>query len=307
MFLRNFFENPSATEAKNEPAARKISCEKFPIEVSGGTAEVYDYQPSPEIQKSTVPLMLAPGCGGDEALYHESIVHLVENFGRRVITLDHPKQREREHEIWEEAPTKGLELKAHNILDVIEAKELQKTDAVAHSEGALNLITAAAHAPERFRNIILVAPAGFIGKDSLGNLALRFAKNFFAGQPETISSLPKTDQERAHASLSSKVRRVLNCVYGNLFRVLSEIEGIAKSDIHDQLKKLKEAGIHIVIVAPVEDEVFPIERIQKMVQAGDIDGFFVIRGGHGDIARISRFVDIVGSAIETLEEKEVSI
>lgn len=307
MFLANFFEKPKPPiDYKKENESPLENCERSRIEVTGGTAEVYDYRPDSELQKSAIPLMLAPGCGGDEKLYHSDILKLLKDFGRRVITLDHPECHAHTHELWKEAQSKGLELKAHNILDIIEAKGLPKVDAVAHSEGAINLITVAARNPERFRNIILVAPAGFIGKDSFGSLALRFAKNFFADRPKTLSGISITEQEKILTPLSSRIKRVLRCIYGNLFRVLSEIEGIAKSDIYGQLKKLKEAGIKIIIVAPVEDEVFPIERIQKMIDASDIDGFYVIRGGHGDITRIPHFMNIVGSALETLEGKESS-
>ncbi len=304
MFLDHFFENSSTNsvsrEKKNDLPFER--CERTFVEVAGGTAEVYDYLPDLEHSKSDIPLILAPGCGGDKSLYHEDILQLVKDFGRRVITLDHPARHAHEHEVWKEAQSKGLELKAHNILDIIETKGLPKVDAVAHSEGAVNLITAAARAPERFRNIVLIAPAGFMGKDSLANLAIRFAKNFFADRPETLSSFPISEQENDRSSLSSKLERVKHCVYENLFRVLSEIQGIVKSDICNQLEELKKAGVDIVIVAAVDDKVFPIERIQKMVKAGIIKGFLVIRGGHGDITRIPYFMNIVGSTLETLEE-----
>jgi pimeloyl-ACP methyl ester carboxylesterase len=307
MFLENFFENPSFSHKKESPTLTGGGYEETHIElVAGGIATVYDYKPNPEFRKSDIPLIFAPGCGGDQELYYEDMRYLVENFGRRVITLNHPAHQKRKHKIWGEAQSKGLELKAHNIFDVIKTKGLQKVDAVAHSEGAINLITAAARDPERFRNIVLIAPAGLIGKDSLINLAIRFAKNFFAERPETLSSFPVEEQEKNLSSLSSKIERVKHCVYENLFRVLSEIQGIVKSDIRDQLEKLKEAGVNIVIVAAVDDKVFPIERIQKMVKANIIKGFLVIRGGHGDITRIPHFMNIIGSTFETLEENNGS-
>jgi pimeloyl-ACP methyl ester carboxylesterase len=95
-----------------------------------------------------------PGCGGDEKLDHEGIREFVMEFGRRVITFDHPNNprlRAREHEIWGEVTSKGLEIKAHNVLDiikeVIQTMKLEKVDVVAHSEGAPNAINAATHDP----------------------------------------------------------------------------------------------------------------------------------------------------------------
>jgi hypothetical protein len=86
---------------------------------------------------------------------------------------------------------------------------------------------------------------------------------------------------------------------------LSEVQGIARGEIYSQLKKLKDAGVHIVIVAPVEDKVFPMKELQKRVVAGDLDGVLSTRGGHGDFTRLAQlFTDAIMQIFLALEEKE---
>ncbi len=60
--------------------------------------------------------------------------------------------------------------KALNILGVLEEKDVEKTDVIAHSEGAVNTLIAASLYPEKFRNIVLFGPAGLIGEDTFTRL-----------------------------------------------------------------------------------------------------------------------------------------
>lgn len=297
--LKNFFENPEAQDPKKESDSLLAECSIEDINVEGGVAKTYDYSPNSGRLKSEIPLIVAPGCGGTEALYHEDIREFVDTFSRRVITLDHPKRREH-------ATSKigEIEVKAHNILDVIRQKNLRKVDIVAHSRGAMDTMLAASKHPEYVRNMVLVAPAGFIKDDSFRKLALRFAQNVFSKRPESLAHIPLSEQEKRFASWSFKIETIFHCVYGNLLNILEEIKEIAESHVYEKLGTLKEHGVKIIIIAPVDDKVFPIEKLQEMVRSQDINGFLSVVGEHGSFPRITKFAEAIGGILDMLEEKE---
>lgn len=298
-FLKNFFENPEAQDPKKESDSLLAECSIEDINVEGGVAKTYDYSPNSGHLKSEIPLIVAPGCGGTEALYHEDIREFVDTFSRRVITLDHPKRREHTT-----SKIGEIEVKAHNILDVIRQKNLEKVDIVAHSRGAIDTILAASKHPEYVRNIVLVAPAGFIKDDSFRKLALRFAQNVFSKRPESLARIPLSEQEKRLASWSFKIETIFHCVYGNLLNILEEIKEIAESHVYEKLGTLKEHGVKIIIIAPVDDKVFPIEKLQEMVRSQDINGFLSVVGEHGSFPRITKFAEAIGGILDMLEEKE---
>ncbi len=141
------------------------------FEGAGGRIEVVDV--IPEQLKDKVPLFIASGWGCSIEVYEQVFKIMVER-GRRTISLNHPRQggdlenKATEAEI-DTYPIEKLR-KSYNILDVIEQKNIEKVDVLAHSEGAMNAILAAVLHPEKFRNIVLFGPAGMIGKDNFLDL-----------------------------------------------------------------------------------------------------------------------------------------
>lgn len=301
-FLNKIFENPEAQNPKKENDSLLTGCFIEDIKVEGGVAKTYDYSPNSGHLKSEIPLIVAPGCGGTEALYHEDIREFVDAFGRRVITLDHPKRHKHAQSVTSKIGE--IKVKARNILDIIHQKNLEKVDIVAHSRGAIDAILAASEHPEYIRNIVLVAPAGFMKDDSFRKLALRFAQNIFSRRPDSLAHIPLSEQEKKLASWSFKIETILHCVYGNLLNILEEIKEIAESHVYEKLGALKEHGVKIIIIAPVDDKVFPIGKLQEMVRSQDINGFLSVVGEHGSFPRITKFAEAIGGMLDTLEGKE---
>ncbi|MBI3630948.1 MAG: alpha/beta hydrolase [Candidatus Sungbacteria bacterium] len=91
--------------------------------------------------------------------------------GRRTLTVDASHGIASEN-IPESATAQGREIhdielrKVAALLKTLDEKDIAQTDIVAHSEGAIYGVMAALLRPERFRNLVLVDPAGMVGEDT---------------------------------------------------------------------------------------------------------------------------------------------
>jgi pimeloyl-ACP methyl ester carboxylesterase len=164
--------------------------------------------------------------------------------------------------------------KALSIIEVLNKKGIDKIDAVGHSEGGLNLAIAAILYPERFRNIVLVSPAGMIENDSSLDLIKRF----------TIDEGLQELRDNKHSNMGSFLKYIKEVLrYGAKNPSLSgeEISASATMNILEITKKLKEKGVGVGFVCGVNDKVFPIEKVIKSVGKENTDFFVSTKGDHG--------------------------
>lgn len=273
--------------------------EKF--NVAGGMVEVVDI--TPEVLMDETPILIAPAWGYTIDVYELTLRSLVEK-GRRVLCLSTPR-----HGDDLEAMVKGgkglippsEELrKALNILGVLDHKGLKDVQVFAHSEGAVNATIAAlldASGEKRITDLVLFAPAGLIGRDSLGRLLRGFSD---LSRPQSLSKhSPKTKQthegwpdipvtEAERMILRRTLRVGAQYVAQNPKRAFKEIAELSSMQTDEFLRDLQEAGVGVVVMAGVDDPVFPMERMQRQVHATTdadgnrpmVDGFLSVRGGH---------------------------
>ena len=296
---KGFFESPIAHK------------ESFVI--NGAKVDTIDVKP--EKQKIEVPVLVAPGWGATMKSFEPAIKVLADKE-RRVISLDHPRKggtvpdsHNPEIEEWykdrgQKYPNwPGEELrKAHTILGLLEQKKLDKVDVIAHSEAAINVCIAAMLQPEKFagRTIILYSPAGLIGKDSF--LRLKKGGDANTSRTETIKDIPVTDIEKKY--LESTKNITPEYIKANPLRAIKEVWAISQTRIEDMLRYLREKGIRIIVVAAVDDTMFPMGKIssiekkegggekinyvdnrgmQAHVKTDFVDGFLSVKGGHMQI------------------------
>ena len=286
--------------------------------VAGGIAEVVDI--TPEKLENRVPVLLAPAWGCTIPVYKPTMKEIAGK-GRRVISLNHPRNW---GNLAEAAPAGALEKysdqkeelrKALNILGTLEQKkDIGKVDVIAHSEAAINVLIAAALNPKKFRNIVLFAPAGLIGKDSLTRLLQGFAgqnkrAESLKGKPdaENWPEIPVTETEKEISSAA--IKEVLAYFAKNPIRSLNEVMDVSRSEIITLIKYLHEKGIGIIVASGVDDPVFPMEKIQENLKANDIseiiDGFLSLRGGHGEMGNHPElFIPAILSLLDSLEKKK---
>ena len=272
-------------------------------QMSGKSIDVVDVHPYH--QKDDVPTLWAPAWACTLPVYKLAITELAK-LGRRVISLDHPRfggsfSSAPSDESMKDYPQTQLR-KALNILAVLEKKGIEKTDVIAHSEGAINTVIAAALQPEKFRNIVLYAPAGMTGDDTFMRLLKGFASQ---GQPRpTMNKLNVSAEERAAAEREGRTiaayeelpisdeketsdaanKAAPRYVLKNPLRALREGLDMSHFRIDELVRYLhQEKGVGFVIMSAVDDPVFKTETMQKMVDARMLNGFVTVRGGHGDI------------------------
>lgn len=258
--------------------------------------EVIDIDASPDSLRN--PLFVAPGYGEVASALKPNIIAYAEK-DRRVISYNSISGVNHNHYQGAQDEASDITKRKLAIIDrIIKEKELQGIDAVGHSEGAVNVVFAALENPSRFRNIVLVNPAGLMGEDTAGGLLLRFVEHTLSTAKDI-----KSDEAKAQINQASVSERVQVTTKSPL-RALKTLSALSQVRLEDILKELKDAGINISIIHSVDDVLFPMDRMQAMVKADMIDGFYSIEGSHNDY-----FLDpqsqsyVVNSALDALEEK----
>lgn len=216
-----------------------------------GEIETLDITPSNLITK--IPVLFAPGFRETPELQKECLRE-VYNSGRRVITLFHPQKLQKLEATVGDFPEVELQ-KAKTLLMVLEAKKLPRVDVISHSEGAINVSIAATIEPRRFRNLILVAPAGLVGRDSLIRVATGFMKHIYG--TKSFWRFVKVGVRRTKERIS---------LTRNISYAIKEGLAIAAFNIHPLLLELKNGGIKVAILAGEKDQVFPLSRIKTQLE-----------------------------------------
>ena len=265
------------------------------VRLPSGSAEVGDF--TPENLKDEVPVLLAQAWGLGLGSYKIAMEQLF-NDNRRVLSVTHPRigsalessmnvdeltvdpERALKSKFFKSYPTAELR-KALNILEALEEKGIEKVDAIAHSEGAINIAIAAMMYPEKFRSIAFFGPAGMMEDESWSRLAKGFAGQ--GTRAESLRDTPITDGERAVGAASGK--EVLEYLRKNPARAISEV--VAMKNGHQQLKDLlpylHDLGIHIAVMSAENDPVFPQAEVRKAADMDAVDTFISVPGGHGTI------------------------
>lgn len=297
------------------------------LRINGADVEIGEY--IPEKLKSEIPVLIAPGWS-DTVDVHKKGMKILADLGRRAVSLSHsrhggaiPNSFNKEAEKY---PDEELR-KAQNLLGLLEQKNIEKVDVVAHSEGAINACIAAMIHPEKFRSIVLYAPAGLIGNDNLLRLMWGTMIQAKRKDLETMDMFHVTEEEKAQDVLTA--RENLNYIKENPLRAFKETLAISQVQIQDILKYLRSKGINVVVMAAVEDTFFPMGDIeeekneqgevlgrkfvgdrgmQKNVDSSFVDGFLSIRGGHVQFkANPEIMMPAVESMLTALENKSEKI
>lgn len=288
-------------ENKPEHSFESQFARKEEFNINGAIVESVDIKP--ENPKSEIPVLVAPGWAATMDSFKPGMKVLMENE-RRVISLNHPRKGgtilDSLNEEIEKNSSEELR-KAHTILGLLEQKGIEKIDVIAHSEGAINVSIAAMLHPEKFRNIVLYAPAGLIGNDTL----FRLIKGSMGTTPrtETMSIIPETDIEKEYLEVTKNIGS--DYQMANPLRAGKEVLAISQAQIEDMLRYLRGRGIKIVVIAAVEDTMFPMEKYQKNVDSSFVDGFLSVRGGHMQIqVHPELYMGAAESMLTALEKKE---
>jgi pimeloyl-ACP methyl ester carboxylesterase len=276
------------------------------VRLPSGTAEVGDV--TPEYAKDNVPVLLAQAWGLGLETYKPAMRQLFDDE-RRVLCVAHPRlgsamdSSMNAKELSAKYPTAELR-KALNILEVLEEKGIEKVDAIAHSEGAINIAIAAAMYPEKFRSIVFFGPAGMMEDESWSRLMKGFASQ--GARPESIKDVPVTDSEREVGTAAMEDLR--DYFLKNPGRAISEVAAIKNGhqSVKDLLPYLHDKfGINIVVVSAEGDPVFPQAEVRKAADMGAVDTFISVPGGHGMVGEHPEIVmPIIEAEFDKFLKKE---
>lgn len=229
---------------------------------------------NPEEPKDDVPVFVCPGWGVEKA--EESMkqtLEIIVKEKRKVMTTSF----ERENKIIEDKediPIAELQ-KALTIIEAINKKNVDKIDAIGHSEGGLNLAIAASLYPEKFRNLVFISPAGMMGKkDSFLNLIKRFTID------EGINEIKNIKDSNIN-SFYDYIKNIIKYISKNPSLAIEEAREINTADIFKMFEHLKEQGVGVGLVCGANDKVFPIEEVIKNANEKNVDYLVSTKGHHG--------------------------
>lgn len=276
------------------------------VRLPSGTAEVGDF--TPENLKDEVPILLAQAWGLGLETYKPAMKQLFEDK-RRVLSIAHPRigsamdSSMNVKELSEKYPTAELR-KALNVLEILEEKGIKQVDAIAHSEGALNIAMAAAMYPEKFRSIAFFGPAGMLEDESWSRLGKGFAGQ--GTRAESLKDVPITDSERAVGAAAMK--ELKGYFLKNPGRSIGEVAAIKNEHrlLIDVLPYLHDKfGINIAVMSAEGDPVFPQAEVKKAADVEAVDMFIPTPGGHGMIGEHPEIVmPSIEAAFEEFAKKE---
>ncbi|HEC94071.1 MAG TPA: alpha/beta hydrolase [Candidatus Kaiserbacteria bacterium] len=265
------------------------------MEFSGTSLAFVDISPAKDIDP--VPIFLAPGWAGKKMMFKE-VLHSFYKKNRRVLSLVHPTHV-RKPTVKDGTPLVELR-KAKEILAVIENSGVSRVDAVFYSEGGINGILAATRCPEKFRNIILVDPGGFIKEDRVLRLANRFITEAIQWAKEFIF-MPKRREE-----LSEIGKEIVTYVMENPMKTIKEANAIAKENVMGMLKILHKKGIGTAIIHATNDRVFPLNNIQKIFDTDAVDYFYPTEGNHFEfLVEPEKYVNLIIHALDVEQKKSL--
>lgn len=302
--------------------------------VGGENAKVVDARPD-NPKEGANPVIFAMAWGFSTRGWKPVLKTLLET-GRRTLAIDHPPHggdlamSKEQQELVQGLPTEQIR-KALNMIKVMEAKQIPHADVIAHSEGGAHTLIAALLRPDMFRHLVLFAPAGLIGKD---NLPLLMAATLWDSmtKKQTLEGLPESEAVKKDGV--NVPIEMLRHIAPNPLRAAREVYGLSKAQLEHLLRQLKERGVRFAIMNPVDDLVFPGERMSKTISgqmretertkvkegesltreewSRDVDnfvqnvadGYIATRGGHSAIAeRPEVFIPAAENLLTTLKAK----
>lgn len=285
------------------------------VEVEGHLVKFLDIKPdNPKIE---TPVVLAPGFGTYSEAHIKTNILEMARLGRRTMFIDEPhgipnKIDDKTQEKVEEYFLRQIAA----LIGVLDAKGIEKVDVVGNSEGGIYTSIAADLYPERFNSLVLCNTGGMIGEDSPLKLMYRF---IIGGIHSSI------DMARRKQSMSEDAKQQMREGVAGFKKYLkenpriswSEIKSIANANIRNIFKRAKSKGIGISIIHTVNDDVFPMKRVQKEASRTSfekelnedliVDGFYSILGTHGEFSiNPEQYTRIADQALTALQKKKDS-
>jgi len=217
--------------------------------------ELFRYKPRKK--KHKVPIFYVPGFGSTPDVAIKAIKKMASDTGRGVVSY-YPAPGELK--LTDDVADSWDPMQVHNGVELVSAVHqagFKQVDVVGHSQGALSAILAAQIEPSLIRNMILVAPAGFVEKDSHWAIVKRMIRNGLQ-----------------YRSLYKKGNLVLKKLSKNSLKYLFKYkmrawhEGLSLADqriTKEDLARLTKDGTKVALILSNDDKIFPYELISNSI------------------------------------------
>jgi len=256
----------------------------------GGYIKVVDINPT----DNATPILLSSGWGETLEVLRSVIFSIVEIMDRRVFACDY-SHLDNIKGYQDDFPASGY-MKAHSFINLLDEKEIDKVDAIGHSEGAINIVIAAYLKPERFKNIILVNPSGMMRGDTFYKLTKRFLLETLF-EPITFKSIEK------FLIYIKYIYRVIGYVIRNPMQAFREAIGVSRFKIFRLLKNIQKKGVKVSIVVDKNDIIFPAEQVKRSAKRAKIKNFYMVEGGHNEIhINSDKLIETINKIFISMEE-----
>ncbi len=302
--------------------------EREVIKLPGGDIKVLDVSPEHLLHEN--PTLLIPGYSDNAPESRKANISTLYEEGRRALMVESASGADVEisdPKVNEFSDSLLRQVAA--IEPVLEQKNI-KVDAIGESRGGVVVLLAAYLYPEKFNNIVLIDPAGMVESMNAAKLTMRFimtgiAEGRIFAKREKMGDVSAMAKEQVVWGTANFVKWVAS----NPMKRVEEIKDLSHVEVAHLLSEIKALGIGISIIHGVNDKVFPMEDMQasitneinkvreKMKNEGAhedeianaykkvVDGFYSVRGGHGDFnTNPEKYTWLASNALTALEEKK---
>lgn len=291
---RRVFELRSArqllvSEYRNEHK-REMGPKGDQVKVYGVSAETL--RKTRTVEDET-PVLIAAGFSVNSRASEKTCVGVAEE-GRPVMTFDvPPNSRDFDPaDTYPEGITDMTKMYATGIVRALDIgqeeifhKE-QKIDGIGYSMGAISILAAAVQHPDRFRNIVLIDPAGLSNLDDPSwkrfmQLGARSAQHKAQVGAQVEGSVYGDIRYKLfHAQFSSEMAK--EQLEGGLPYLVSTAATIAQTDLLKLIQEAQQKGIGISVLVGEEDPLFPHEEVAKYASKAGITPN-PVKGGHANV------------------------
>ena len=264
-----------------------------------GNYEVLNFSPESETTDKTVYFA---GFTSRAGMYPESLAEFSKEADTHLTTLDRlsgleigPIRYPQEEHIPETQLSKILA-----IQQILDHEKLEETDVIAHSEGSIHAITSAFLFPDRFKNILLMNPAGIIPMSPI-ELALSGAQE---GKVRAIEN--RTEKEDLSWSRVKELMR--NALM--LYRSVNSISDVSEEGLMmEMIKEIRSRGVKVGVLYTDRDKLFPKDKLENAITNNGeyemedmFDHIQLETGDHGDMLKPHEMKEIVANAFNSLKE-----
>jgi pimeloyl-ACP methyl ester carboxylesterase len=255
---------------------------------------------APDILKNDIPVIFAPGFSAVAWSLKDPILSVAEQ-GRRVISYYAA------HGVPTNRNLGGLPVgqmrKLEVLLAIVEQKKLAKVNIIANSEAAVYATVFANLYPEKVGSVVLITPAGLMGKDSIFAMIYRFILDMLEDRRLKSRPLPNGF---APTEFSVSLESGIAAIRADLKASLYEVRGMAKFDLAKNISEATNKGVKFAIIHSEQDRLFPLARIKKNLPDGLVSIFEVVWGTHNAVYNYKPYGQIAERTLSLLEAKKLN-